>query len=236
MKHFNVIVLFVMVLAASPLFSADKVQFKSQLDSISYTIGVNWGTLTSRDSLYLNLDMLKAGMQAAYAGGKTALTEEEQANVMKELQSQLQDRQQRKQAEAAAKNGAAGVKFLAENGKKKGVKTTASGLQYEIINPGDPSKPKPTATSKVKCHYEGTFLDGTKFDSSYDRKQPAEFGLNHVIKGWTEGLQLMNVVAKYQFYIPANLAYGEQGNQSIPPNSTLIFTVELLDVENTPAK
>ena len=124
----------------------------------------------------------------------------------------------------------AGKVFLEANGKKEGVTTTASGLQYKVIQPGSGAQPK--ATDTVKVHYKGTFLDGKTFDSSYDRGEPISFRLNQVIAGWTEGVQLMPVGATYEFYIPSNLAYGERGAGGvIPPNSTLIFVVELLDIE-----
>ena len=121
-----------------------------------------------------------------------------------------------------------GLAFLGANKRKPGVKETASGLQYKVITMGKGAKPK--ATDKVKVHYSGTLIDGKEFDSSYKRNQPAEFGLNQVIKGWTEGLQLMNVGSKYEFYIPSGLAYGPNGPPSIGPDQTLIFTVELLDI------
>lgn len=124
----------------------------------------------------------------------------------------------------------AGKAFLDENGKKEGVTITASGLQYKVIKAGNGAHPK--ATDKVKVHYKGTFLDGKTFDSSYDRGEPISFALNQVIAGWTEGVQLMPVGATYEFYIPSNLAYGERGAGGvIPPNSTLIFVVELLGIE-----
>lgn len=124
----------------------------------------------------------------------------------------------------------AGKTFLEANGKKEGVTTTASGLQYKVIQPGN--GPKPKATDTVNVHYKGTFLDGKTFDSSYDRGEPISFPLNRVIAGWTEGVQLMPVGATYEFYIPSNLAYGERGaGGAIPPNSTLIFVVELLGIE-----
>jgi FKBP-type peptidyl-prolyl cis-trans isomerase len=136
----------------------------------------------------------------------------------------------RREAEA---NLAEGEAFLLENGRKGGVVTTPSGLQYEVLTEGSGIKPGPS--DMVRVDYEGTFLDGTVFDSSYQRGSPVEFPLNGVISGWTEGLQLMSEGSEYRFFVPANLAYGEAGNQGIPPNSTLIFRLELLSVINNPA-
>ena len=150
---------------------------------------------------------------------------------LNELQKTLREQAMAKaklQAEEQKEKGAA---FLAENGQREGVKTTDSGLQYEVLEPGDGASPQ--ATSRVTVHYHGTLIDGTKFDSSYDRGQPATFALNQVISGWTEGLQLMKVGSKYKFFIPSDLAYGENPRRGspIPPNATLIFEVELLKVE-----
>lgn len=235
MKLLKVIVLLA-IIAVAPSFAADKVEFKTQRDSISYTVGSNWGEMMKADSLYLNIDMLKAGIQDALMGNKMALTAEEMATCFKELSEQINERKQRVQAQKGAEAAEKGKKFLDENGKRKGVVTTASGLQYEVLTPGDPTKKKPTASSKVKVHYEGTLLDGKKFDSSYDRKEPIEFELNRVIPGWTEGLQLMSEGAKYKLFIPGELAYGSRGaGQDIGPNETLIFTVELLEVLSNPA-
>jgi FKBP-type peptidyl-prolyl cis-trans isomerase FklB len=143
--------------------------------------------------------------------------------------AELEAEQQKAAEEAGKVARQAGEKFLAENAKKAGVTVTASGLQYEVITPGTGRKPK--ATDTVRCHYEGTLIDGTVFDSSYARNEPAAFGLNQVIAGWTEGLQLMNEGAKFRFYIPFNLGYGAQGaGGSIPPYAALIFDVELLEV------
>lgn len=130
----------------------------------------------------------------------------------------------------AEENFAKGQAFLAENAKKEGIVTTESGLQYEVLQPGTGTE-HPKATSKVKVHYEGKLLDGTVFDSSYKRNEPIVFGLNQVIKGWTEGVQLMGVGEKTRFYIPSNLAYGKTGSGPIPPAATLIFDVELLDIQ-----
>ena len=130
------------------------------------------------------------------------------------------------QREAASKEGR---EFLEKNKEKDGVTTTASGLQYEVITMGDGEKP--SATDRVKTHYHGTLIDGTVFDSSVERGEPISFGLNQVIKGWTEGLQLMPIGSKFRFFIPYNLAYGERGQGSIPPFATLIFEVELIDIE-----
>jgi FKBP-type peptidyl-prolyl cis-trans isomerase FkpA len=141
----------------------------------------------------------------------------------------LQASQQAKQKEAAEKNKAEGEKFLADNAKKPGVKVTASGLQYQVIKEGTGAKP--AATDQVSVHYTGTLIDGTKFDSSYDRNEPAKFALNGVIPGWGEALQLMKVGSKYKLFIPSNLAYGDRGTPGpIGPNAALIFDVELLEI------
>ena len=147
----------------------------------------------------------------------------------REAQMMLNEYFAKKEQEQAQQAIADGKVFLEENGKREGVITTKSGLQYEVLTEGTGKQPK--ATDKVRCHYCGTLIDGTKFDSSYDRNEPADFGLNQVIPGWTEGVQLMKEGAKYRFYIPYLLGYGERGaGQSIPPYSTLIFDVELIKV------
>ena len=154
------------------------------------------------------------------------------AEVQQTLQHFFSELEERQQAEAAERGKAArveGERFLAENAKRPGVTVTASGLQYEVVNQGTGRRPR--ATDTVSCHYEGTLIDGTVFDSSYRRGEPAAFGLNQVIKGWTEGVQLMQEGAKYRFYIPWQLAYGERGaGADIPPYAALVFTVELLKV------
>lgn len=161
------------------------------------------------------------------------LSEEEINTVMQTFAKKAGEFAKKKAAEAGAKNQAEATKLLADNKAKDGVKVTDSGLQYRVITEG--SGKKPAATDTVKVHYKGTLADGTTFDSSYDRGQPAEFPLNAVIKGWTEGLQLMSVGSKYELVIPAELAYGAQGPGQIGPNRALIFEVELLDVK-APAK
>src|SRR3546814_376928 len=140
----------------------------------------------------------------------------------------MQQKQAEESAAKARKNSAEGEEFLATNKTKPGVKTTASGLQYQVLRAGNGAKPQ--ATDTVRVHYLGTLLDGTKFDSSYDRNEPAQFALNQVIPGWTEGVALMPVGSKYKFWIPGNLGYGERGAGPIGPNSTLVFEVELLDI------
>jgi FKBP-type peptidyl-prolyl cis-trans isomerase FklB len=147
---------------------------------------------------------------------------------MTALQQKAQEKIQTAMKAAGAENVKKGQAFLDANKEKDGVKVTASGLQYKVVTEGDGAKP--VETDKVKVHYSGTLIDGTEFDSSYKRNQPAEFRLNQVIKGWTEGLQLMTVGSKYELYIPSGLAYGPNGPPSIGPDQTLIFTVELLDI------
>lgn len=159
------------------------------------------------------------------------LADKTPAMTNREAQELLNDYFQKKQKEEAEKAIAEGKVFLEANGKREGVTTTKSGLQYEVLTPGKGER-SPKATDTVMCHYEGRLVSGKVFDSSYERNQPAEFGLNQVIPGWTEGLQLMSEGAKFRFYIPYLLGYGEQGaGPSIPPYSTLVFDVELISVK-----
>lgn len=194
------------------------------MDKVSYALGLSLGqNMMSSGVKTLEFDDMVAGMKAIMGGEKLALSFEEAQQVLNTFFSELEEK-----AAGAAK--ADGEKFLEENKKREGVKVTASGLQYEVLEATIGQKPK--ATDKVKVHYEGTLTDGTVFDSSYRRGEPITFGLNQVIAGWTEGLQLMSVGSKYKLYIPYQLGYGERGaGASIPPYAALIFTVELLGIE-----
>jgi len=202
----------------------------TDMDKAAYSIGYDIGSsLKDQDVTDLNLDLIYKGMADAQSGTDTLLTQEEMMNALQTFQTTMMERQQAKAERDAAENITAGEAFLAENATKEGVQTTESGLQYKVITEG--SGPRPQATDQVTVHYRGTLLDGTEFDSSYSRGEPATFGLNQVIPGWTEGVQLMNVGSKFEFYIPANLAYGERGaGGTIGPNSTLIFEVELISI------
>jgi FKBP-type peptidyl-prolyl cis-trans isomerase FklB len=204
-------------------------ELKDNKDKASYSIGLNIGSNLKRQNVELNTDAFMAGMKDALDGKKPLLNDQE----VKEAMTNLEKDMQQKQAAAAQKNLAEGEKFLEENKKKPGVKTTASGLQYKVEKEGTGAQPK--ATDTVTVNYRGTLINGTEFDSSYKRGQPATFPVSGVIKGWTEALQLMKTGAKYQLFIPPNLAYGERSaGREIPPNSTLIFDVELLDVKAAP--
>lgn len=197
---------------------------KTQIDTVSYSLGVNIGTnLKSQGFGDVNLSTMLKAMEDVM-GSKTLAINEEDANM--HIQNYFSTLMEKKSGEEKKK----GEDFLAENGKKAGVTTTASGLQYEVITMGDGAKP--AATDKVTVHYHGTLIDGTVFDSSVERGQPATFPLNGVIAGWTEALQLMPVGSKFRIFLPSNLAYGERGaGQMIGPNSTLIFEVELLSID-----
>jgi FKBP-type peptidyl-prolyl cis-trans isomerase FklB len=201
-------------------------QLKDLKDKASYSIGLNIGMNFKKQNVDLNPDALLAGVKDAIGSKKPALSETEVREVMNTWSKELAE----KQKTMADKNAADGKKFLEENKKKEGVKTTASGLQYKSVKEG--TGPQPKATDTVTVDYRGTLIDGTEFDSSYKRGEAATFPLNGVIKGWTEGLQLMKVGSKYQFFIPSELAYGARAmGPDIAPNSTLIFEVELKAIQ-----
>ena len=193
------------------------------MDKFSYAIGLGIGqNLMSMGCRDIDVQDFAQAIKDVLSQSQTAMSHTEARDIVNKYFEELE-------AKVNANAIEQGKNFLAENAKNAGVVTTASGLQYEVLTEG--SGKKPSATSKVRCHYEGTLLDGTVFDSSYKRNQPAVFGLNQVIKGWTEGLQLMAEGSKYRLYLPQELAYGAQGaGEMIPPYSALIFTVELLEV------
>lgn len=177
----------------------------------------------------LNIEDFATAISDLFGGREARLSQAESQDILNKFFTEMEALQQAEASEKGKAAKADGEKFLAENKKRAGVVTTASGLQYEVLVEGD--GPRPKASDTVRCHYEGTLTDGTVFDSSYMRGQPAEFGLRQVIAGWTEGVQLMKVGAKYKFYIPYNLGYGEHGaGNSIPPYAALVFTVELLAI------
>ena len=215
---------------------------KTQKDKASYAVGLNvgrnLGAQLHQQSVELDQAILLRGVKDALAGGKTLLTDDEVKAVLTQLQTEVRTRQQEKmKAEqekmkvAAEGNKKEGEEFLAANKTKEGVVTLPSGLQYKILTEG--TGPKPAAADTVSCNYRGTLLNGTEFDSSYKRGQPASFPVTGVIKGWTEALQLMPVGSKWQLFIPAELGYGDRGaGADIGPGATLIFEVELLSIQS----
>lgn len=217
------------LLAAQDNQSADA-PVKLDKAKVSAMVGMDIGRGLLQVKDEIDLDAVFAAARATINGEEAPLGEEEAQRVRQAFMQQLQARRVAEQKAEADKNRAAGEAYLAENAKKDGVETTDSGLQYEVLVQG--SGPKPKSTDTVKVNYVGTKVDGTQFDSSYDRGEPATFPLNGVIKGWSEGLQLMPVGSKYRFVIPAALAYGENAPPSIGPNATLVFEVELLGIES----
>ena len=214
--------------------NAQKIKIKTAKDSTAYTLGCNIGTNLKKnldaDSLALDLDILTQGIRDALNGAdKQLFSEETKKKIMDKFGKEMQEKQVKKNAQLASATKAAGMKFLEENKKNPGVMTTPSGLQYRVIQEGTGATPTPT--SSVTVNYEGKFIDGNIFDSSYERNQPADFPLNGVIKGFSEGLLLMKEGSIYELFIPSNLAYGDAGNQGIPGGSTLIFKLELIKVK-----
>jgi FKBP-type peptidyl-prolyl cis-trans isomerase FklB len=213
-----------------PVWAEEKPpQLKDIKDKFSYSIGLDIGFNFKKQKVDLNPDALLAGIKDALNGKQPLLNENEVKETLAAFTKQMED----KQKALGEQNAKDGEKFLADNKKKPGVKTTASGLQYKVIKEGNGPKPKESDT--VVANYRGTLIDGTEFDSSYKRGQAATFPLSGVIKGWTEGLQLMKVGSKYQFFIPPNLGYGDRAmSPEIGANSTLIFEVELVGVQPPP--
>ncbi|MEZ9183869.1 FKBP-type peptidyl-prolyl cis-trans isomerase [Vibrio splendidus] len=215
------------------------VNFKTEDDKAAYAIGVSFANYLSTSidkpselGINLDKDMVLQGIEDVFAE-KTALNEEETRTALEALDKRVAETMQAQAAEKSAEVKKAGDDFRAEFAKTEGVKQTESGLLYQVMTAGEGASPKDTDT--VQVHYKGTLTDGTQFDSSYDRGEPATFPLNRVIPGWTEGVQLMQVGSKYKFVIPPELAYGEQDTPTIPANSTLVFEVELLKIDNAEA-
>lgn len=205
---------------------------KTDKEKASYAIGLNIGKSMKKDAVEVDPDIVARGIKDAISGKKPLLTDEEAQTSLTNLSNEVKKRQQGQYQEAVQKNKADGDAFLTANKAKPGVVVLPSGLQYKIIQPGD--GPKPTAADTVVCNYRGMLVDGTEFDSSYKRGQPATFPVGQVIKGWTEALQLMPVGSKWELYIPPTLGYGERGtgqNGPIGPNETLIFQVELVSIQ-----
>jgi FKBP-type peptidyl-prolyl cis-trans isomerase FklB len=200
------------------------------MDKNSYALGMSIAhNMISSGVKDINLEDLSAGIKAIINNEEPAVSFEEASQLLEKFFAQIEEEAQKAAKAAADVFKKQGEDFLAENAKKEGVVVLPSGLQYKVLTEG--TGKKPAATDQVKCHYCGTLIDGTKFDSSYDRNEPAVFGLNMVIAGWTEGLQLMSEGSKYELYIPYELGYGERGaHGAIPPCAALIFTVELLEV------
>lgn len=214
------------VLMGSVAVSA--VELETDEQKLGYIIGMDVGQSLRAQGAEVDLEALFEAITAVYEGNEPAMTLEEAAAIRQAYIAERQEAQAAKQAAVATQNKAAADAFLAENAQKTDIVTTASGLQYQVVEQGD--GPRPAATDTVTVHYRGTLLDGTEFDSSYSRGEPISFGLDRVIPGWTEGLQLMPVGSKYIFYISPELGYGPSGGGPIPPNAALIFEVELLDI------
>ncbi|MDP2227815.1 MAG: FKBP-type peptidyl-prolyl cis-trans isomerase [Moraxellaceae bacterium] len=231
------ILMVALVMASFPALASDKkaatagasMPLTNEADKAAYSIGFLSGKANQQNIQDLNVEAYVVGFRDAFANKEPRLTEEQMRTTLDAFKQRLMGEAMERAAKIANANKAAAAAYLAQNAKKSGVVTTPSGLQYEVIVPGTGTKPKPS--DKIRAHYHGTMIDGTVFDSSVQRGEPAEFLLDQVIPGWTEGLQLMGAGAKYRLTLPPELAYGEAGAGPIEPNTVLIFEVELLSVE-----
>ena len=230
MRHITAASLaFCLVSALSGCASVPEAELESFEGKSSYAVGIDIGRELHRTAVEFDLASLTRGIYDVLDERDLQLTDEEMAEVLRELAAKSQLAQAQRREELMQQNKEAGEAFLAANGEKEGVITTASGLQYQVLTEG--TGPKPAATDRVSVNYRGSLIDGTEFDSSERRGGPATFVVNQVIAGWTEALQLMSVGSKYRFAIPSELAYGESGSGPvIGPNATLIFEVELLEI------
>lgn len=230
----NLVIIAATAALASSFALAQTEELETPEERLSYTIGMDIGQSLSGQDMPLDIDILMQGLRASFLGEETLLTQEE---ALAEREQFIQRRQQqlaKERGEEARVNAEEGEAFLAANAEKEGVIVTDSGLQYRVITEGEGASPD--ADDRVTVHYRGKLINGVEFDSSYARDEPATFGLNQVIPGWTEGVQLMKEGAKYEFFVPSELAYGEQGRPGpIGPNATLIFEVELIEVAASPA-
>lgn len=223
------------VLLACQVNAGENLVLKDQKDKVSYSIGMNIGNNLKKQSIDVNPDVFAQGIKDALSGSKALMTEQEVNETIMAFQKEMSAKQIERLKELGEKNKKEGEAFLAENKKKEGIITLPSGLQYKVINEGTGETPE--LTDVVTVNYRGTLIDGTEFDSSYRRGQPATFPVNAVIAGWAEALQLMKVGSKWQLFIPSDLAYGERGaGRDIGPNATLIFDVELLSIKKEGAK
>ncbi|PYY13801.1 MAG: hypothetical protein DMG61_12035 [Acidobacteria bacterium] len=214
----------------APAAKPKAVALTTQQDKVSYAIGMNMAKTLQRQAVDVEPDVLVKGLKDVLTGNKPLLSDDEAMATLTALQNDMRAKQQQKSQQLGVSNKKEGEDFLAANKGKEGVVTLPSGLQYKILKEG--SGPKPSAADSVVCNYRGTLINGTEFDSSYKRGEPATFAVNGVIKGWTEALQLMPVGSKWQLFVPPDLAYGQRGaGADIGPNTTLIFEVELLSIK-----
>jgi FKBP-type peptidyl-prolyl cis-trans isomerase len=234
MKYLSFIVLAV-ILICSTGFSVETPKIEDEKDRVNYSIGYQIGGDLRRQGVEIQAELVLKGIQDAFSEKSPLMTPQEMHTVLIDLKKRIEKAEREKLTKDRIKTLAEGEAFLAENAGKDGVKVLPSGLQYRVVREGSGVSPK--ATDTVTVHYRGTHIDGTEFDSSYKRNKPASFQVDRVIRGWTEALQLMKESAKWELYIPAKLAYGERGaGTGIPPNSALIFEVELISVRPDAAK